>query len=454
MPTIQYHRKVFCAIVGENAEGTFTRASQRHCLYNFADITTDPINYKTMINRPLFSVVVALLVASAVADSIFNKALLDSTSPGVCIDGSPAGHFVSEGSGVNRTKFLLYFEGGLTCGEGDLQSTLESCYQNLETNQGSSKYLPDSFNGRLAGILSGDVAINPHFSDWTRIIFMYCDGAMYQGHKAAPVSYKSTDLYFRGQNITQERFNWLNAKYAINTNATDIILAGSDDGAIGALLWANHLQDAVKGKVRVIADSGVLLDVVNPTTKRPHFQDAYINIMKLSNVEVGTPCAECNTKYPTERWRCLFFENLYATVKQSMFVVDSLYDEESFGISLGVDCIDSFGTLDLCNATEKASIEGYKSGVINLLNKATAISGNGAWAPACVTRGGLLTKPTWTDNTFQTPMNSGYTIEKSVNNWFLGVAEPEKYKHVDTVSWPNNAPCSGVTTLQRSLMTE
>jgi hypothetical protein len=180
---------------------------------------------------------------------------------------------------------------------------------------------------------------------------MYCDVSMYQGHKNQSVPYKGADLFFRGQNITQERFNWLNTKYAINSNATDIILAGSDDGAIGALLWANHLKAAVKGKVRVIADSGVLLNIANPTTKKYHFQDAYINIMKLSNVEVGTPCAECNVKFPNEKWRCLFFENLYTYVQQPLFVVDTLYDEESFAISLGIDCIDSSGSLASCNAT-------------------------------------------------------------------------------------------------------
>lgn len=156
-----------------------------------------------MIHRSLIALLLAVLLSTASADSTFNKFLLASTSPGVCIDGTPAAHFVSEGSGVNKTKFLLFFEGGITCGESDLQSTLESCYQNLETDQGSSKYLPDSFNGTFAGILSGSTTYNPHFYDWTRIIFMYCDGAMYQGHKAQPVSYKSTDLYFRGQNITQ-----------------------------------------------------------------------------------------------------------------------------------------------------------------------------------------------------------------------------------------------------------
>lgn len=144
----------------------------------------------------------ALLVFVA-CDSIFHKVLLNSTSPGVCLDGSPAGHFVSEGTGANKSKFLLYFEGGLVCSGTDLSSTLESCYKKTETNQGSSNDLPDSFDGKLAGIVSGDATINPTFYDWTRIIFLYCDGSMHQGHKSQPVSYKGADLYFRGQNITQ-----------------------------------------------------------------------------------------------------------------------------------------------------------------------------------------------------------------------------------------------------------
>lgn len=88
------------------------------------------------------------------------------------------------------------------------------------------------------------------------------------------------------------------------------------------------------------------------------------------------------------------------------------------------------------------------------MNKATAVAGNGAWAPACVTRGGLLTKPVWIDTKFEVPASSGYTAEKAIENWFLGVAEPEKHKHIDTVSWPNNKPCSGVTASELNLLSE
>ena len=124
---------------------------------------------------------------------------------------------------------------------------------------------------------------------------------MFQGHRTQPVSYKGTDLYFRGQNITQERFNWLNAKYSLNTLVTEIVLAGSEDGAIGALQWGNHLQQNVKGRVRVIADSGIMLDVPNPVTKLHYFEQVYSSLAKVVNLEVPNPNLNCSAKFPNNR---------------------------------------------------------------------------------------------------------------------------------------------------------
>lgn len=187
--------------------------------------------------------------------------------------------------------------------------------------------------------------------------------------------------------------------------------------------WANHLQAAVKAKVKVIADSGILLDVANPTTKKHYYQDVYNSLMKITNVEVPPPNLDCNAKYPTERWRCMFFENEYLTLTVPLFVVDTLYDEESFSYSLGIDCVNSFGSLADCNTSELSQIETYRSEVVALLNKVTAVKGNGAWAPACVNYGVLIRK-VWYDTTFRVPSGSIYTCEKSVGRWFLGVSEP------------------------------
>lgn len=63
--------------------------------------------------------VLFMVAAIAYGDSIFNKAVLNTTH-GLCLDGSPAAHFVSEGTGANKDKFLLYFEGGIACEGEDL----------------------------------------------------------------------------------------------------------------------------------------------------------------------------------------------------------------------------------------------------------------------------------------------------------------------------------------------
>lgn len=384
------------------------------------------------------------LVCFAVADSVFNKVVLNTSSPAKCLDGSPAAHFISNGTGANKNKFVLYFEGGITCFEPDTTSTLESCYNILQTNAGSSKYLPTSFNGQYAGIVSGDPAINPAHHDWTRVIFLYCDGSFHQGWKSSAVAYKGTDMWFRGQNITLERFAYLNRVYGLNTNATDILLAGSEDGAIAALQWANHLQQNVKGKVKAVVDSGILLNVVNPTTGKRYFQDIYQNILKTVNFEVTTPDVSCNIKYPTEKWRCFFFENLYSTITVPLFVVDTLYDAESISLSLGIDCDNGYFSLQNCNTTEMSQIESYKNQVHTLLQNVVKVNGNGAWAAACVSGGSIIIGRIWRDSNYQVPANSGYLCNKAVSNWVLGVSEPENHNHVDNVNWPNNKACSGV----------
>lgn len=48
---------------------------------------------------------------------------------------------------------MIFFEGGGWCGDVDLQSTVENCYQRSLTDLGSSKKYPDSF-AVYDGILS------------------------------------------------------------------------------------------------------------------------------------------------------------------------------------------------------------------------------------------------------------------------------------------------------------
>lgn len=45
------------------------------------------------------------------------KLVLHSKDRGaMCLDGSPAGMYIHEGSGINKTKYMIYFDGGGFCG--------------------------------------------------------------------------------------------------------------------------------------------------------------------------------------------------------------------------------------------------------------------------------------------------------------------------------------------------
>ena len=68
-----------------------------------------------------------------------------------------------------------------------------------------------------------------------------------------------------------------------------------------------------------------------------------------------------------------------------------------------------------------------------LVNK----SGNGAWAPACITH--TMTQSKWTNDEWEVPQGSGNTLSRAVQRWLSG-AEPSR--SVDTVAWPANRACS------------
>jgi hypothetical protein len=53
------------------------------------------------------------------------KLILHSKDRGAaCLDGSPAGMYIHEGSGENKNNFLLFFDGGGFCGAGSLSDTI------------------------------------------------------------------------------------------------------------------------------------------------------------------------------------------------------------------------------------------------------------------------------------------------------------------------------------------
>lgn len=81
----------------------------------------------------LFFGLITLCVTQA---AVYKKFIVDDRDA-LCLDGSPGVYYLSEGT--SKTKFIIFFDGGAWCGDYDLPSTLESCYQRSFTDLGSSK---------------------------------------------------------------------------------------------------------------------------------------------------------------------------------------------------------------------------------------------------------------------------------------------------------------------------
>jgi hypothetical protein len=47
---------------------------------------------------------------------LYNLVLHSQTRGAACLDGSPAGMYIHEGNGINKKKYMIYFEGGGLCG--------------------------------------------------------------------------------------------------------------------------------------------------------------------------------------------------------------------------------------------------------------------------------------------------------------------------------------------------
>lgn len=100
--------------------------------------------------RIIFAFILVAFAAGQTAH--YDKVVLDDPAA-LCLDGSPGAYYISKGEAPERV--LIVFEGGGWCGNRDLSSTTESCYQRSKGRLGSSIDYPVTLNVSQ-GILSNN----------------------------------------------------------------------------------------------------------------------------------------------------------------------------------------------------------------------------------------------------------------------------------------------------------
>jgi hypothetical protein len=74
----------------------------------------DIINMKNI----LLALLTLYLVSSQT--DLYNLVLHSKERGAACLDGSPPGLYIHEGTGANKNKFMMYFDSGGFCGAGSL----------------------------------------------------------------------------------------------------------------------------------------------------------------------------------------------------------------------------------------------------------------------------------------------------------------------------------------------
>lgn len=233
--------------------------------------------YLFIMRKDIF--IFSLFVLFAASQAAVYKKVVVEDKDALCLDGTPGVYYLSEGK--NATKFMIFFEGGGWCGDKDLASTTENCYQRSLTDLGSSKKYPDNYT-----IGDGILSLNEQnsYKDFTKVFFKYCDGSGHQGTRSQPIIYKGTNLYFRGNNLTISKLNHLEKTLGLFSKSTEILVTGISAGGLASFTWADYIREKSASKnVYCAPDSGIFLDSANFVSKQHEYRNMFANLFKLSN---------------------------------------------------------------------------------------------------------------------------------------------------------------------------
>jgi hypothetical protein len=239
-----------------------------------------------------------LLVWGALGINFFGQVEFNVKTGAMCMDGSPYSIYTYSPDPLDvdviANKLLVYWEeiDFGWCMKQDLPTSIHQCYEFITQDSlmdfGSSKNWPSNM-GFLAGILSWEDG--GYFTNWPKVVMRSCDGGSYMGN-SGPIKYKDKSLHFKGsQNVMQavaylNKINWLR-------NREEVVMVGSFNAGIAALLWSDYFRSQTNGKFRIIADGALFLNSYNYRHNTTYIEERMRMVEKITTQNITFPHSAC-----------------------------------------------------------------------------------------------------------------------------------------------------------------
>lgn len=170
----------------------------------------------------------------------------------VCNDGT-AGTFVFRpGFGGGAKRWLIYLEGGGSCGTGDECKTRFADQRGLMSSFGLSD--GQVFTPVLEGIKASNAEENPDFYDANLVQIQYCSSDQWSGDVAAVAGAPEREIthwHFRGRAITRAVVEELLGLGL--SRAQEVLFTGSSAGGLGVGNQADDLRAQLPASIRLLA---------------------------------------------------------------------------------------------------------------------------------------------------------------------------------------------------------
>eukprot|EP00884_Botryococcus_braunii_P020346 jgi/Botrbrau1/6996/Bobra.0165s0026.1 len=276
-------------------------------------------------------------------DPLTRYYLTEVDAAAVCNDGSPALYFHRPGLGTNATRWVIRFQGGAWCWDGESCEArmLRTPYLMSSNLVPASTWMFAHAEGipdvvlRPDGILSRDPERNPLFFTWSHVYIWYCSSDSHLGD--APAGLPETGPWqFRGKRIVGALVQHLLDYHRLG-DAKQLLVTGDSAGGVAALNNAAFIQSRLRynapqlQRFKAFIDAGWFVDIpsYSPVPDAFNFRMVAQSLQTKWNASFDSSCTEFYGQ--AESWRCFHAQYAARHVPVPLMFHQYVYDSANLG---------------------------------------------------------------------------------------------------------------------------